>query len=166
MLDYDKSGTVFTASSSCSAHSAVRSDRDSKTRVIPPRPFILGSRDSELRVHGRRRFRGPKMTLPENLCETDAKPPQTKSQPPPPPLQSVSDQAKPSLPQPIANVGHRLESNLKGDRLNFLLLLLLYTMQGFPMGLTSAIPILLQDKNNGSYQDQVRPFCYSQGRLR
>lgn len=30
------------------AHSAVHSDRDSKTRVISPRPSILGSRNSEL----------------------------------------------------------------------------------------------------------------------
>lgn len=94
------------------------------------------------------------MTLPVNLCEMDAKQPQ----PPLSSLQPASDQSKPSLPQPIANVRHRLEPNLKGDRLNFMLLLLLYTMQGFPMGLTSAIPILLQDKNSGSYQDQVRPF--------
>jgi len=45
--------------------------------------------------------------------------------------------------------------NLKGDWLNFFLLLLLYTMQGFPLGLTSAIPILLQSQNDISYQDQV-----------
>jgi len=45
--------------------------------------------------------------------------------------------------------------NLKGDWLNFFLLLLLYTMQGFPLGLTSAIPILLQSQNDVSYQDQV-----------
>lgn len=45
--------------------------------------------------------------------------------------------------------------NLKGDWLNFFLLLLLYTMQGFPLGLTLAIPILLQSQNDISYQDQV-----------
>lgn len=45
--------------------------------------------------------------------------------------------------------------NLKGDWLNFFLLLLLYTMQGFPLGLTSAIPIVLQSQNDISYQDQV-----------
>lgn len=49
--------------------------------------------------------------------------------------------------------------NLKGDWLNFFLLLLLYTMQGFPLGLTSAIPILLQSQNDVSYQDQVN--CYN-----
>lgn len=45
--------------------------------------------------------------------------------------------------------------NFKGDRMNYLLLLLLYTMQGFPLGLTSAIPILLQSMKDVSYQDQV-----------
>lgn len=45
--------------------------------------------------------------------------------------------------------------NLKGDWSNFFLLLLLYTMQGFPLGLTSSIPILLQSQNDISYQDQV-----------
>lgn len=48
------------------------------------------------------------------------------------------------------------ETNLKGDWLNFFLLLLLYTLQGFPLGLTSAIPILLQSKEDMSYQDQVK----------
>lgn len=47
------------------------------------------------------------------------------------------------------------QPNLKGDWLSFFLLLLLYTMQGFPLGLTSAIPILLQSRNDVSYQDQV-----------
>lgn len=47
------------------------------------------------------------------------------------------------------------ESNLKGDWLNFFLLMVLYTMQGFPLGLTSAIPLLLQSKKEVSYQDQV-----------
>ncbi|XP_001944982.1 acetyl-coenzyme A transporter 1 [Acyrthosiphon pisum] len=47
------------------------------------------------------------------------------------------------------------QPNLKGDWLNFFLLLLLYTMQGFPLGLTSAIPILLQSQNDVSYQDQA-----------
>lgn len=45
--------------------------------------------------------------------------------------------------------------NLKGDWSNFFLLLLLYTMQGFPLGLTSSIPILLQSQNDISYQDQA-----------
>jgi len=48
--------------------------------------------------------------------------------------------------------------DLKGDWFNFFLLLLLYTMQGFPLGLTSAIPILLQSQNDISYQDQVNLY--------
>jgi len=45
--------------------------------------------------------------------------------------------------------------NLKGDWLNFFLLLLLYTMQGIPFGLTLAMPIILQSNKNVSYKDQV-----------
>jgi len=45
--------------------------------------------------------------------------------------------------------------NLKGDWLNFFLLLLLYTMQGIPVGLASAMPIILQSNKNVSYNDQV-----------
>lgn len=48
-----------------------------------------------------------------------------------------------------------IKPNLKGDWLNFFMLLLLYTMQGLPLGLSSAIPILLQSKKDTSYQDQV-----------
>lgn len=45
--------------------------------------------------------------------------------------------------------------NLKGDWLNFFLLLLLYTMQGIPFGLALIMPIILQSKKNVSYKDQV-----------
>jgi len=45
--------------------------------------------------------------------------------------------------------------DLKGDWLNIFILLLLYTIQGLQLGLTSAIPILLQSNKNVSYQDQV-----------
>ncbi|XP_060878681.1 acetyl-coenzyme A transporter 1-like [Metopolophium dirhodum] len=45
--------------------------------------------------------------------------------------------------------------NLKGDWLNFFLLLLLYTMQGIPFGLASAMPIILQSNKNVSYNDQA-----------
>ncbi|XP_022165986.1 acetyl-coenzyme A transporter 1-like [Myzus persicae] len=45
--------------------------------------------------------------------------------------------------------------NLKGDWLNFFLLLLLYTMQGIPFGLTLAMPIILQSNKNVSYKDQA-----------
>jgi len=55
----------------------------------------------------------------------------------------------------LTNVSVLIKSNLKGDWLNFFMLLLLYTMQGLPLGLSSAIPILLQSKKDISYQDQV-----------
>ncbi|KAL4097897.1 hypothetical protein QTP88_022597 [Uroleucon formosanum] len=45
--------------------------------------------------------------------------------------------------------------NLKGDWLNFFLLLLLYTMQGIPFGLALIMPIILQSKKNVSYKDQA-----------
>lgn len=45
--------------------------------------------------------------------------------------------------------------NLKGDWLNFFLLMLLYTMQGIPLGIASAMPIILQSNKNVSYKDQV-----------
>lgn len=49
-------------------------------------------------------------------------------------------------------------SNMKGDWLNLLLLILLYMMQGIPIGLAAALPLLLQSKKNVSYNDQVNDF--------
>lgn len=48
------------------------------------------------------------------------------------------------------------EPNLKGDWQNFFLLLLLYTMQGLPLGFISSIPVLLKSNKNVSYHDQVK----------
>ncbi|VVC28207.1 Major facilitator superfamily domain,Acetyl-coenzyme A transporter 1 [Cinara cedri] len=45
--------------------------------------------------------------------------------------------------------------NLKGDRLNFCLLTLLYVLQGFPIGLSSSIPMILQSKKMATYEDQA-----------
>jgi len=45
--------------------------------------------------------------------------------------------------------------DLKGDWLNIFILLLLYTLQGLQLGLTTAIPIFLQSNKNVTYQDQV-----------
>lgn len=45
--------------------------------------------------------------------------------------------------------------NLDGDRLNFWLLIVLYVIQGFPIGLSAAIPILLQSKYSADFNDQV-----------
>jgi len=47
------------------------------------------------------------------------------------------------------------KTNLKGDWINFFLLLLLYTMQGLPLGISGAMTILLQSKKNVTYKDQV-----------
>ncbi|CAI6365998.1 unnamed protein product [Macrosiphum euphorbiae] len=55
----------------------------------------------------------------------------------------------------LATESFLIKPNLKGDWLNFFMLLLLYTMQGLPLGLSSAIPILLQSKKDTSYQDQA-----------
>lgn len=42
----------------------------------------------------------------------------------------------------------------KGDRMNIALLLFLYTLQGVPLGLSSAIPIIMQKKHI-TYKEQV-----------
>jgi len=48
-----------------------------------------------------------------------------------------------------------VKPNLDGDRLNFYLLILLYIIQGFPLGLSSSFPIILQSKKMVTYEDQV-----------
>jgi len=45
--------------------------------------------------------------------------------------------------------------NLKGDWSNFLLLLLLYAMQGILFGIALAMPLIMQSNKNVSYKDQV-----------
>jgi len=45
--------------------------------------------------------------------------------------------------------------NLKGDWLNFNLLLLLYVLQGFPIGLSGTLPIILQSRKMVTYEEQV-----------
>jgi len=45
--------------------------------------------------------------------------------------------------------------NLDGDRLNFYLLIILYIIQGLPIGLSGALPIILQSKKIVTYEDQV-----------
>jgi len=45
--------------------------------------------------------------------------------------------------------------NLKGDWLNFFLLLLLYILQGFPIGLSGSLPIILQSRKMMTYEEQV-----------
>lgn len=51
--------------------------------------------------------------------------------------------------------------NLKGDRLNIFLLILLYIMQGIPFGFSiSALPIILQSKKVVTYGEQVINYNY------
>ncbi|XP_063916783.1 acetyl-coenzyme A transporter 1 [Zophobas morio] len=47
-----------------------------------------------------------------------------------------------------------LPTNLKGDKRNIALLLCLYTLQGIPLGLSSAIPMILQNRGV-SYKQQA-----------
>lgn len=47
------------------------------------------------------------------------------------------------------------EPNLKGDWINIFILLLLYIMHNFPLGLCSAITILMQSRKDTFFQDQV-----------
>lgn len=53
---------------------------------------------------------------------------------------------------------NEIKSDLKGDWSNFFLLILLYTMQGMPLGIASVMPIILQSRTNITYQDQVNYF--------
>lgn len=48
-----------------------------------------------------------------------------------------------------------VKPNLKGDWLNFFLLMLLYIMQGFPFGLSTGLPLIFQSKKLVTYEEQV-----------
>lgn len=52
------------------------------------------------------------------------------------------------------------KSNLQGDWLNFFLLLLLYTIQGLPLGFAVALPIIFQSKRVVTYREQVSLNIY------
>lgn len=45
--------------------------------------------------------------------------------------------------------------NIDGDRLNLCLLLILYVIQGFPIGFALATSNILQSKKSVTYEDQV-----------
>jgi len=51
-------------------------------------------------------------------------------------------------------VNHYGESNFHGDRGNLAILLFLYILQGLPMGLSAAIPMIMQNRG-ASYKQQV-----------
>jgi len=52
------------------------------------------------------------------------------------------------------------ESNIEGDRLNILLLLFLYVLQGIPLGMAASIPMMLQNKNVSYKQQALFSFVY------
>jgi hypothetical protein len=52
---------------------------------------------------------------------------------------------------------HEVPSDLRGDRCNIAILFFLYLLQGIPLGLTAAIPMLLQNRG-ASYKQQVGFF--------
>lgn len=45
--------------------------------------------------------------------------------------------------------------NLNGDRLNFYLLIMLYAIQGFPIGLSLTLSTILQERKMANYAEQV-----------
>lgn len=47
------------------------------------------------------------------------------------------------------------ELNAKADFRNICLLLVLYTLQGVPLGLSLAIPIFIQNTKNTTFKEQV-----------
>jgi len=51
-------------------------------------------------------------------------------------------------------------SNIDGDRLNILLLLFLYVLQGIPLGMAASIPMILQNKNVSYKQQAMFSFVY------
>lgn len=58
------------------------------------------------------------------------------------------------------HIPHVVPSTI-GDRLNIAILLFLYTLQGVPLGLSAAIPIIMQKKHI-TYKEQViysNNFC-------
>lgn len=51
-------------------------------------------------------------------------------------------------------------SQLQGDYLNVALLLLLYVLQGIPLGMAASIPMILQNKNVSYKQQAMFSFVY------
>lgn len=48
-----------------------------------------------------------------------------------------------------------VKANSKGDKKNIFILLVLYTLQGVPLGLSLAIPIIIQNMHLSSFKEQV-----------
>lgn len=47
------------------------------------------------------------------------------------------------------------QTNSKGDKCNIIVLLVLYTLQGVPLGLSLAIPIFMHNIHNSTFKEQV-----------
>ncbi|CAI4228269.1 unnamed protein product [Auanema sp. JU1783] len=67
---------------------------------------------------------------------------------------------EPSNVDPNASWFKRTRESLRGDISSILLLLFLYLLQGVPLGLISAIPLLLQGKNVSYTQQAIFSFAY------
>lgn len=65
------------------------------------------------------------------------------------------DQAALIVENGDSNYGVAQKGSLKGDRTNIALLFFLYTLQGIPLGLSAAIPMILQNRGV-SYKQQVK----------
>ena len=57
-------------------------------------------------------------------------------------------------PVKLLSAWSRMWSNLEGDRLHLVLLVLLYVLQGVPMGLDQAVPLILA-RRNVPYSEQA-----------
>lgn len=55
----------------------------------------------------------------------------------------------------IENHETPVRANSKGDKRNIFVLLVLYTLQGVPLGLSLAIPIIIQTIHRSSFKEQV-----------
>lgn len=49
----------------------------------------------------------------------------------------------------------KVKANAKGDKRNIFVLLVLYTLQGIPLGFSLAIPIIIQSMHQTSFKEQV-----------
>lgn len=61
-----------------------------------------------------------------------------------------------------SNVSLPKKPNLKGDWVNVFILILLYTLQGVPIGFLTAMPVILKNHKSTTYKDQVlKNFGYA-----
>jgi MFS transporter, PAT family, solute carrier family 33 (acetyl-CoA transportor), member 1 len=75
-------------------------------------------------------------------------------------IKSTKDKDDPAEVYDVSLKSKSEKPNLDGDRLNIFLLILLYTIQGFPIGISTALPLILQSKEMVTYKDQVSGYVY------